>query len=66
MININLKSLVDKMAPSMRDALEGAAGLCMAHNQYNVELEHWLIKMLDSRDSDLQLLLEKFDVNRSI
>ncbi len=63
MININLKSLVDKMAPAMRDALEGAAGLCMAHNQYNVEVEHWLIKMLDTRDSDLQLLLEKFEVN---
>ncbi|UTA46627.1 type VI secretion system ATPase TssH [Simiduia sp. 21SJ11W-1] len=63
MININLKSLVDKMAPPLRDALEGAAGLCMAHNQYNVELEHWLLKCLDQRNSDVQTLLEKFDIN---
>ncbi|MBB3168801.1 type VI secretion system ATPase TssH [Simiduia aestuariiviva] len=63
MININLKSLVDKMAPTMRDALEGAAGLCMSHNQYNVEVEHWLLKTLDRGDSDLQILLEKFEVN---
>lgn len=63
MININLKSLVDKMSPYMRDSLEGAAGLCLAYNQYNVELEHWLLKLLDIPDTDFVQLLEKHDVN---
>ncbi len=63
MININLKSLVDKMSPYMRDSLEGAAGLCLAHSQYNVELEHWLLKLLDISDTDFVTLLEKHDVN---
>lgn len=65
MININLKSLVDKMSPYMRDSLEGAAGLCLAHSQYNVELEHWLLKLLDITDTDFVTLLEKHDVNPS-
>lgn len=65
MININLKRLVDMMTPHMRDSLEGAAGLCLAQNQYNVELEHWLLKLLDQTDTDLFHLLEKHDVNTS-
>ncbi|MGH1373721.1 MAG: type VI secretion system ATPase TssH [Cellvibrionaceae bacterium] len=63
MIHINLKSLVDKMTVSMRDSLEGAAGICLAHTQYNVEIEHWLLKLLDSGDTDLLALLEKHEVN---
>ena len=63
MININLKSLVGKMSPYMRDSLEGAAGLCLAHSQYNVELEHWLLKLLDISDTDFVTLLEKHEVN---
>jgi len=65
MININLKSLVDKMSPYMRDSLEGAAGLCLAHSQYNVELEHWLLKLMDINDTDFMTLLEKHEVNPS-
>ncbi|WP_236250499.1 AAA family ATPase [Microbulbifer sp. ALW1] len=65
MINIDLKRLVDTMTPHMRDSLEGAAGLCLAQSQYNVELEHWLLKLLDQADTDLYHLLEKHDVNPS-
>ncbi|WP_079253631.1 type VI secretion system ATPase TssH [Endozoicomonas arenosclerae] len=65
MISHNLKALVDKMSPALRDALEGAAGLCLAHNQYNVELEHWLLKLLDRSDTDFYSLLELHEVNPS-
>ncbi|WP_250460119.1 type VI secretion system ATPase TssH [Microbulbifer litoralis] len=65
MINIDLKRLVDTMTPHMRDSLEGAAGLCLAQSQYNVELEHWLLKLLDQSDTDLYHLLEKHDANPS-
>ncbi|MCX2835732.1 type VI secretion system protein VasG [Microbulbifer thermotolerans] len=65
MINIDLKRLVDTMTPHMRDSLEGAAGLCLAQSQYNVELEHWLLKLLDQSDTDLYHLLEKHDCNPS-
>ncbi|MFV8783876.1 type VI secretion system ATPase TssH [Microbulbifer sp. SA54] len=65
MINVDLKRLVETMTPYMRESLEGAAGLCLAHNQYNVELEHWFLKLLDRPDTDLQHLLEKHEVNLS-
>ena len=63
MININLKSLVGKLNPACRVALEGAAGLCLSRTHYNVELEHWLIKLMETDDSDFQQLLTLFEVD---
>lgn len=63
MITIDLKSLVGKLNESCRTALEGAAGICMARTHYNVEIEHWLIKLLELPDSDITALLEKFEIN---
>ncbi|RKZ70426.1 MAG: type VI secretion system ATPase TssH [Gammaproteobacteria bacterium] len=63
MITIDLKSLVGKLNESCRTALEGAAGLCLARTHYNVEIEHWLLKLLELPDSDITALLEKFEIN---
>ena len=63
MITIDLKSLVGKLNESCRAALEGAAGLCLARTHYNVEIEHWLLKLLELPDSDITALLEKFEIN---
>jgi len=65
MINIDLKLLVAKMAPTLRDALEGAAGLCLARGHYNVEIEHWLVKLLEHTDTDIYQLIEKHEVDFS-
>lgn len=66
MINIDLKSLVGKLNEPCRNALEGAAGLCLSRTHYNVEIEHWLLKLLEIPDSDLLAVLEKFEVNVGI
>lgn len=63
MINIDLKSLVVKLNEPCRNALEGAAGLCLSRTHYNVEIEHWLLKLLEIADSDILAVLEKFDIN---
>ncbi len=63
MINIDLKSLVGRLNEPCRLALEGAAGLCVSRTHYNVEIEHWILKILEISDSDLQEILEKFDIN---
>lgn len=63
MINIDLKSLVVKLNEQCRNALEGAAGLCLSRTHYNVEIEHWLLKLLEIPDSDILVVLEKFDIN---
>ena len=63
MVTINLKSLVGKLNEFTRNALEGAAGLCLARTHYNVEVEHWLIKLLENTDSDLVKILDKFSID---
>ncbi len=63
MITIDLKSLVGKLNESCRTAMEGAAGLCLARTHYNVEIEHWMLKLLELPDSDIAALLEKFEIN---
>jgi len=63
MITIDLKSLVGRLNEPCRSALEGAAGLCLARTHYNVEIEHWLLKLLEIPDSDLLAVLEKFEID---
>lgn len=63
MINIDLKSLVGKLNEPCRVALESAAGLCVSRTHYNVEIEHWLLKLLEIQDSDLVQILTKFDLD---
>lgn len=63
MISIDLKSLVVKLNEPCRLALEGAAGLCLSRTHYNVEVEHWLLKLLEIPDTDLLYVLRQFDIN---
>jgi len=63
MVTIDLKSLVGRLNEPSRNALEGAAGLCLGRTHYNVEVEHWLLKLLEIPDSDLLSVLEKFEIN---
>ncbi|MCI0506855.1 MAG: type VI secretion system ATPase TssH [Gammaproteobacteria bacterium] len=63
MINVNLKSLIDKLNDFTRNALEGAAGICLSRGQYNVEIEHWLLKILEQGGSDLLAILDKYEVD---
>ena len=63
MVNIDLKSLVGRLNEPCRVALEGAAGLCVSRTHYNVEIEHWLLKLLAIEDSDVGAILAKFEVD---
>src|SRR5690606_14714808 len=63
MITLDLKSLVVKLNDVCRNALEDAAGLCLSRTHYNVEIEHWLLKILSSQNTDINLILSKFDIN---
>lgn len=63
MININLKALIGKQNPLLKETLEAAAGLAMSRGHFNVEIEHWLLKILDKPDSELMDLVTKFDLD---
>ena len=62
---VNLKSLIGKLNSQTRSALEGAAGLCLARTHYDVEIEHYLQKLLEAEDSDFARILKHFEINRS-
>jgi type VI secretion system protein VasG len=64
-MSVNLKSLIGKLNEPCRNALEGAAGLCMSRAQYDVEIEHYLLKLLDVVDLDLAKILREFGVDKS-
>src|SRR5688572_24122529 len=63
MSTMNLKTLVSKLNEPCRKALESAAALCLSRTHYNVEIEHWLAKLLENTTLDLSLVLQQFGVN---
>jgi type VI secretion system protein VasG len=60
---MNLHSLFARLDKVCRTSLEGAAGLCLSRTHYNVELEHWLIKLLEVDGSDLVAILRHFGLD---
>jgi type VI secretion system protein VasG len=62
---MNLKSLIGKLNDSTRGALEAAAGLCLARTHYDIEVEHYLTKLLDSTDNDTAAIFKHFEIDTS-
>ncbi|QDU97884.1 type VI secretion system ATPase TssH [Lignipirellula cremea] len=63
MVSVDLKPLIGKLNSTCRRTLEGAAGLCLSRTNYNVEVEHWLLKLLDAADTDLMAALRQFEID---
>src|SRR6202522_4178529 len=64
-MGLNLKSLIAKLNDPTRAALEGAAGLCLSRTHYDIEIEHFLTKLLDSTSGDFAAILKHFEVDKS-
>jgi type VI secretion system protein VasG len=58
-------ALIKKLGKVPLDALQSAAGLCLSKTNYSVEVEHWLLKMVESPDNDLSKIFRHFEVNSS-
>ena len=63
MATINPKTLLGKLNAPSRRALEAAAGLCLSRTHFNVEIEHWLIKLLETPDADVPLILKHYGID---
>ena len=59
----NLKALIGKLNETCRKALESAAGLCLSQTHYEVDIEHFLQKLLEIPKTDVQAILRHFEVN---
>jgi type VI secretion system protein VasG len=64
-MHVNLRALIAKLNPTTRGAVEAAAGLCLSRTHYDVEVEHFLVKLLDSTDNDLAAILRQYAIDRS-
>src|SRR5579863_6060183 len=64
-MNINLKALIGKLDDTARAALEAAAGLCLSRTHYDIEVEHFLLKVLDARGSDAVRIFRHFGIDTS-
>ena len=64
-MSVNLRGLIGKLNATTRGAIESAAGLCLSRTHYDVEVEHYLVKLLDSTDSDFAFVLKQYAVDRS-
>src|SRR5215470_12701246 len=62
---VNLKALIGKLNDVTRNALEGAAGLCLSRTHYDIEIEHYLMKLLDYTDSDVAKILHQYGIDPS-
>jgi type VI secretion system protein VasG len=64
-MNVNLRSLIGKLNDQTRGAVEAAAGLCLSRTHYDVEVEHYLSKLLDGADNDLAFIIRHYGIDRS-
>ncbi len=65
MAHVDLKQLISRLNPTTKGALEGAVGLCVSRTNYHVEIEHWLMKLLEGSNTDFVVLLRQFGVDHS-
>jgi type VI secretion system protein VasG len=61
-----LKTLVNKLNPICKRALEAAAGLCLSRSNYNIEIEHYLLKLIEVADGDVPRILKQFEINQGV
>ena len=59
----NLKTLIEKLNPTSRRALESAANLALSRTHFEVDFEHVLLALLESDDNDVVATLKAYDIS---
>jgi type VI secretion system protein VasG len=60
---VDTKALVGKLNSTCKRALESGAALCVSKTHYNVELEHFLLRLLEANDSDMHFILRHYELD---
>ncbi len=58
----NIRLLVEQLNNTCRRALEQAAQLCVKQSHYAVDIEHYLLALLDMPNTDLSVILDAFRI----
>ncbi len=62
-MSTSLKTLISKLNATCRQAAERAASLCMSRGNYEVDLEHLLIALLENPGADLLLVAKRCGIS---
>ncbi|MBF0237892.1 MAG: type VI secretion system ATPase TssH [SAR324 cluster bacterium] len=62
-IKPELDVIIAKLSPVCQHALESAAGLCVAQTHYHIEIEHFLMKLLEVPTSDIDYLVKYYHLS---
>ena len=62
-MSINLKTLISKLDDTCRQAAERAANLCMARGNYEVDLEHLFLALLEQPQCDFVLIAKRSGIS---
>ena len=62
-MSTSLKTLISKLNTTCRQAAERAASLCMARGNYEVDLEHLLLAILEKPGTDLQVIAKRSGIS---
>ncbi|KMJ44467.1 Clp protease ClpV [Xenorhabdus khoisanae] len=66
MIQIDLPTLVNRLNPMTRHALEAAAASCVSQQQPEITVAQLLLHMIDTPLSDVRLILNKVDIDKDL
>ena len=65
-MEIDIRTLLSKLNPETKRALEKAAELCVQQSHYNVDVEHLLYKLLENGAPDVGLILPEFAIKPDV
>ncbi len=63
MVAVDLQSMISRLNPLCRRALEAAAGQTLSRTHYNCEIEHWLLQLIGAADGDISAILRVYEID---
>ena len=64
-MKIDLRTLLTKLNPACKQAMRQGAELCGTQSHFNVELEHFLFKLIEQLPPDLDIIFNQFNIDHS-
>lgn len=62
-MNVKQDSLIRKLNKTCWSALDNAVGLCASRTNFNVEIEHFLAKLLEQESTDLHKICAHYEIS---
>ena len=62
-MGVDSAGLIKTLNPTCLNALEAAVGLCVSRTNSSVEVEHWLVKLIEVPDGDLTRIFRHFEID---